>query len=192
MSTCPNPSCRQPVFPDDLYCGVCGTPIAGGAPPPSQPPTMPMGPSVGGGVACPTCGFMNESDASFCERDGTPLGRGGPGTGVSGLLVMPDKSETPLPATTRVFGRTDFIRHIKPDNAKEISRAHFTITQESGVFYIQDGGQDPTNPSAWKPSVNKTSVNGVMLQPNAKQRLNPNDVIDVAQLGLNIVFKTRQ
>lgn len=109
-----------------------------------------------------------------------------------GFLVMPDQSETPLPATTRVFGRTDFLHHVKPENMKEISRTHFTVTQENGAFYIQDGGQDPSNPSAWKASVNKTSVNGIILQPGAKQKLNSNDVIDVAQLGLNLVFKTRQ
>ncbi len=104
---------------------------------------------------------------------------------------MPDQSNMPLPATTRVFGRTDFLRYIKPENAKEISRVHFTVTQENGVFYVQDGGPDPNNPQAWKGSVNKTSVNGVLLQSGVKQRLNPNDVIDVAQLGLNLVFKNQ-
>lgn len=112
-------------------------------------------------------------------------------TQVSGMFVMPDQSEMPLPATTRVFGRTDFLRYIKPENAKEISRVHFTVTQENGVFYVQDGGHDPNNPVAWKGSVNKTTVNGVILQPGVKQRLNPNDVLDVAQLGLNLVFKNR-
>jgi FHA domain len=161
-------------------------------------PAMPaMGPSSGIGITCPTCGFMNEQDASFCERDGTPLGRGGvppvptPGPLVA-FLLMPDQSQMPLPATTRVFGRTDFVRYVKPENAKEISRGHFTVTQANGVFFIQDGGQDPKDPSAWKSSINRTSVNGVILQPGAKQKLNLNDVIDVAQLGLNLVFKTQQ
>jgi pSer/pThr/pTyr-binding forkhead associated (FHA) protein len=104
---------------------------------------------------------------------------------------MPDQSELPLPVTMRVFGRTDFLRYVKPENAKEVSRVHFTVTQDNGVFFIQDGGPDPNNPQAWKASVNKTSVNGVLLQPGVKQRLNPNDVIDVAQLGLNLVFKTK-
>jgi hypothetical protein len=143
---------------------------------------------------------MNEPDAFFCERDGTPLGKGpgpgfekgGPGFVSEGLLIMPDKSEIPLPTATRVFGRTDFIRHVKPENLKEISRVHFTVIQENGVFYIQDGGQDPNSPSTWKSSVNKTSVNGNILQPGTKQRLNQNDVIDVAQLGLNMVFKTKE
>jgi len=142
---------------------------------------------------------MNESDAFFCEGDGTPLQRAGaavfPAGGVApianGVVVMPDQSELPLPATTRVFGRTDFLRYIKPENAKEISRAHFTVTQENGVFYVQDGGPDPKNQQAWKTSVNRTSVNGVLLQPGVKQRLNSNDVIDVAQLGLNLVFKMK-
>jgi len=110
---------------------------------------------------------------------------------VIGVVTMPDQSELQLPATTRVFGRTDFLRYIKPDNAKEISRAHFTVTQENGVFYVQDGGPDPKNQQVWKTSVNRTTVNGVLLQPGVRQQLNSNDVIDVAQLGLNLVFKIK-
>lgn len=144
---------------------------------------------------------MNEPDASFCEIDGTPLSRapmqpaGQPiaqvvPIGPVGLLVMPDKSELTLPQTNRVFGRSDLLKYLKAENAKEVSRVHFTITQENGVFYVQDGGADP-NTQAWKPSVNHTSVNGALLQPGSKQKLNSNDVIDVSQLGLNLVFKTR-
>ena len=80
---------------------------------------------------------------------------------------------------------------MKPENAKEVSRAHFTIVQESGEFYLQDGGPDPKNRQAWKRSVNGTSVNGALLEPSAKQKLNTNDVIDVSQLGINLTFKTR-
>jgi predicted component of type VI protein secretion system len=111
--------------------------------------------------------------------------------GPVGILVMPDKSELTLPQTNRVFGRSDLLKYLKAENAKEVSRAHFTIAQENGVFYVQDGGPDPSNPQAWKPSVNRTSVNGALLQPGAKQKLNSNDIIDVSQLGLNLVFRTR-
>jgi pSer/pThr/pTyr-binding forkhead associated (FHA) protein len=144
---------------------------------------------------------MNEPDASFCEIDGTPLSRVYPSppsappspmpiSGSIGVFVMPDQTEVTLPQTTRVFGRSDLIRFLKPENVKEVSRAHFTITQESGSFYIQDGGPDANNPQAWKASINHTSVNGVVLQPGAKHRLNNNDVIDVSQLGINLTFKT--
>lgn len=196
MSICPN--CNQPTFPEDIYCGSCGFTLPGHAP--FAPPPPP--PSIGGGAfACPTCGYMNEPDSSFCEIDGTPLSRApiqAPGQviaqvapiGPAGILVMPDKSELTLPQTSRVFGRSDLLKYLKAENAKEVSRAHFTITQESGAFYIQDGGADP-NTQAWKPSINHTSVNGALLQPGSKQKLNSNDVIDVSQLGLNLVFKTR-
>jgi predicted component of type VI protein secretion system len=103
---------------------------------------------------------------------------------------MPDQSEVTLPQT-RVFGRSDLIRYLKPENAKEVSRAHFTIVQEGGAFYLQDGGPDPQNLQAWKPSINRTSVNGLLLEPGGKRKLNTNDVIDVSQLGLNLTFKTR-
>jgi hypothetical protein len=153
-------------------------------------------------VPCPTCGYVNEPDSAFCEQDGTPLQRGGAGVQVpaahvampvpqiSGVLVMPDKSEIRLAQASRVFGRSDFMRQLKPENVKEISRAHFTITHEGGAYYIQDGGADPNSPNGWKPSVNRTSLNGVALDAGEKRKLNNDDVIDAASLGLNLTFKT--
>lgn len=148
---------------------------------------------------------MNDPGSFFCELDGTPLSSvtvpptpsafeatiPPPIVGPVGVLVMPDQSETTLPQTSRVFGRSDLIKYLKPENAKEVSRAHFTIMQESGSFYLKDGGPDPKDPQAWKPSINRTSINGVLLDPGAKQKLNTNDVIDISQLGLNLTFKAR-
>lgn len=104
---------------------------------------------------------------------------------------MPDRSEVTIQQTRRVLGRKDLNKFLKPENAKEVSRVHFTIVQENGEFYLQDGGPDPKNRQAWKRSVNGTSVNGALLEPSAKQKLNTNDVIDVSQLGINLTFKTR-
>jgi hypothetical protein len=186
MSSCPN--CRQPILPDDIYCGSCGTALPGRAPVAMPMPPLPIG-AGRGPTTCPTCGQINEPDALFCERDGTPLSA--PLPGAQGVLVMPDQSEITLPQTGRTLGRSDLLKYAKPENTKEISRGHFTITQEQGAFYVQDGGPDPANPNAWKPSKNGTAVNGVVLGPASKQKLNPNDVIDVAQLGLNMTFKSR-
>lgn len=154
-------------------------------------------------VSCPTCGHMNEPDSWFCEQDGTPLQKSGAGVSapvaqvsvpvqqVSGVLVMPDKSEVRLAQGSRVFGRSDFMRQLKPENVKEVSRAHFTITHQGGAYYIQDGGADPNDPNGWKPSVNRTSLNGVALDAGEKRKLNDDDVIDVASLGLNLTFKNK-
>jgi hypothetical protein len=140
---------------------------------------------------------MNDPDAAYCELDGTPLA--GPVAPppmapiATGALVMPDQTEITLPQTTKVFGRNDFVRYAKSsEDAKQISRAHFTITQENGEFYLHDGGPDPHNAQAWKSSINQSRINGVALSPGAKQKLNNNDTIDVAQLGyLTITFKCR-
>jgi pSer/pThr/pTyr-binding forkhead associated (FHA) protein len=142
---------------------------------------------------------MNELDSFFCELDGTPLSVATkppitgplPVSGPVGVLVMPDQSEVAIQQTRRVFGRKDLNKFLKPENVKEVSRVHFTIVQENGEFYLQDGGPDPKNRQAWKRSVNGTSVNGAILEPSAKQKLNINDVIDVSQLGINLTFKTR-
>jgi pSer/pThr/pTyr-binding forkhead associated (FHA) protein len=111
---------------------------------------------------------------------------------MTGVLVMPDQSEIIVGQGSRTFGRTDFIRYITPaEKAPEVSRAHFTITQQSGEFYLSDGGPDPNNPSAWKQSVNRTMVNGNVVQPGAKQKLNNNDPIDVAGGLVKLTFRLR-
>jgi hypothetical protein len=145
---------------------------------------------------------MNEPDSIFCERDGTPLQQGlgavqapaaqlAVAPQISGALVMPDKTEIQLSQTSRVFGRSDFLRQLTPENVKEVSRAHFTITHDAGAFYIQDGGPDPNNANGWKPSVNRTILNGMPLDAGERRKLRNDDVIDVASVGLNMVFKTK-
>jgi len=141
-------------------------------------------------VACPRCGFINEPDSSFCEKDGTPLQRGVVVPEPSAVIVMPDKSEIRV-TQSRVFGRSDFMRQLKPENVKEVSRAHFTVTYDGSAFYVQDGAADANSPNGWKPSVNRTSVNGALLDAGEKRKLNNDDVIDIASLGLNLTFKIR-
>ena len=191
MSFCPN--CRQPILTDDIYCGSCGSqlsPQGFAAPPP--PPT-----SAGGMITCPTCGFMNEPDSWFCERDGTSLQKPipreepRPPPQPSAVVVLPDKSEIRVTQPIRIFGRSDFLRQLKPESVNEVSRAHFTITRDASAFYIQDGGADANSPNGWKPSLNRTSVNGALLDAGEKRKLNNDDIIDVASLGLNLTFKTR-
>jgi len=193
MSVCPN--CHQPILSDDIYCDSCGSKLSSRAivAPPARAAML-----GGGMVSCPACGHVNEPDSLFCEQDGTRLQQGG-ATGavpvteqqLSGVLVMPDHSEIQLSHASRVFGRSDFMRQLKPENVKEVSRVHFTITQEAGAYYVQDGGPDPNNPNGWKPSINRTILNGVSLDAGEKRRLSDKDVIDVASLGLNMTFKTK-
>jgi hypothetical protein len=201
LSYCP--ICQQPLLGDDIYCGSCGTVLPGRTT--ASLPARPTG--IEQSSICPN-GHMNDFGARFCETCGTPIRSNVPFVPSEpkanlpqptlqeipqsvGLIVMPDHEETTLPQTRRIFGRSDLRKYVKPEETREISKAHFTITQENGVFYLQDGGPDPRDPQVWKPSVNHTSINGVILSAGTKQRLNPNDVIDVGQLGLNLIFKTR-
>jgi len=198
LSVCPN--CHQPIFSDDIYCGACGSQLSPQAY--VSPTPVPLPAVVSGGmIKCPSCGFMNDADSSFCERDGVALQQASAGVQpaqvtipppqIGGVLIMPDKTEIPVSQTSRVFGRSDFLKQLKPENVKEVSRAHFTITQDLGAFYIQDGGPDPSSPGGWRPSLNRTIINGTPLDASEKRKLQNDDVIDVASVGLNMVFKTR-
>jgi hypothetical protein len=189
LSTCPN--CHEPIFPDDIYCGNCGQTLAGAA---VAPPVSPVG---GAQIRCPSCGHLNEPDAIYCEIDGTPLKAAPtppppPPPQAVGVLVLPDQTEISIAQARRTVGRADVVRYISPaDRATEVGRAHFTITQENGIFYLQDGGPDPANPQTWKPSLNKTYLNDEELREAEKRQLKAGDVIDVARL-VRMTFKTRQ
>lgn len=195
MPTCPN--CKQAVFADDIYCGNCGTSLTGAEAQPSPPE-----PLHAPGIQCPVCGTMNEADAIYCEKDGTPLRAGaeqpqpsvsppGPMAEANCVFILPDQSELSLTGPSRTFGRSDLIRFLREGEATEVSRSHFTVTEENGVYYVEDGGPDPNNPQAWKPSVNRTLLNGVALQPNEKKQLNEGDVLDIAGL-VRLTFRLRQ
>ena len=103
---------------------------------------------------------------------------------------MPDQSEITMSRTTRGFGRCDLIKFLKPESSKEVSRAHFTIMHENGAFYLREGAPDRKDPKEWRPSANEISINEVVLNSGTKHKLNPAEVIDVEQLGLNLIFKT--
>jgi len=183
LSECPN--CRQPIFPDDVYCGSCGHPLQAAAAPPVGPPPSPIPTAQ---IPCPTCGHMNEPDAIYCENDGAPLR--GPPPSPQGVLIMPDQTEMPLSQARITLGRSNLVRYLRPEQATEVSRAHFTITQDGGAYYLQDGGPDPSNPQVWKPSVNQTRLNGMPLQPGEKKPLKSNDIIDVAGI-VQLTFRSR-
>lgn len=183
LSLCPN--CKQPIFPDDIYCGNCGQTMQVMA---VAPPVTPV---AGAQIACPACGHMNEPDAIYCEVDGTPLKAAPTPPPSPPVLVLPDQTEITIAQARRTIGRGDLVRYVSPpDRATEIGRAHFTITQDNGVFFLQDGGPDPSNPQAWKASLNKTYLNDEELHEAEKRQLKTGDVIDVARL-VRMTFKTR-
>jgi pSer/pThr/pTyr-binding forkhead associated (FHA) protein len=104
--------------------------------------------------------------------------------------MLPDQTELTWSSPSRTIGRADLVRYVKQEQATEIGRAHLTITFENGAFFLQDGGPDPSNPQSWKPSLNKTYLNGEMLQPGEKRQLKTNDVVNAAGL-VALTFKTR-
>jgi hypothetical protein len=87
--------------PQSRFCDHCGTPIAPEAPPAVPPITLAQG------KVCPACGFENfVSDASFCKKCGSVLGRGGergrvPDTGLqspAGTPVQGRQAPVQVPA----------------------------------------------------------------------------------------------
>ncbi len=185
MSVCPN--CTEATFPDDLYCGNCGTLL----PRVSSPEPFPQK-AAEGVIKCRTCGHMNEPGSLFCELDSTALSKAHSTRGPEirgGVLIMPDRSEITIQRTIRVFGRRDLIKFLKPEDSKKISHAYFTIIRENGVFYLQEGAPNRKNPKEWRPSANEISINGAVLEPGTKHKLDPADVIGIERFGLNLTFK---
>ena len=109
----------------------------------------------------------------------------------TGYLVFPDYTEQPIPPSQWLIGRADLAKYLPdPEKANEISRGHFTVFQDGGKFFIEDG----TTMVQVRPSANKTwLVRGgsrILVTGTGRNELQENDEIDVAELvRLHVVVK---
>jgi hypothetical protein len=146
-------------------------------------------------IKCPQCAHDNPPDSAFCEECGFKLPTAQPAVAPSppsppkpmGLCALTFKNgafEVSEPIKT--FGRQDFAKHLSESEYKFVSRKQFTIFNESGKFFIQDGGEEQ---GKWKESSNGTRLNGEDLRGLGKKELKDNDKISVAdtiELQFNI------
>jgi len=95
-----------------------------------------------------------------------------------GKIVLPDNSEILFESNPKAIGRDDFSNDLqsKNENIRKISRVQFTISQESGHYYIEDGVTSVQE----KPSTNGTKVNGQDITGQGKKELENDDIIELS------------
>ena len=97
-----------------------------------------------------------------------------------GKLVFPDDSEIEIDESQRLLGRAD-LRNFLDSDPNDISRGHFTVFEEYGKYYLEDGS---TNVQ-YKASEKHTILNDEDITGKGKIELNNNDMIKVSDVVLH-------
>ena len=101
--------------------------------------------------------------------------------GTQGKIVLPDNSEILFESNPKPIGRDDFSNYLqsKNENLRKISRVQFTISQESGHCYIEDGVTSVQE----KPSANGTKVNGQDITGQGRKELENGNEIKLSHVA---------
>jgi len=97
-----------------------------------------------------------------------------------GKLVFPDDSEIEIDESQRLLGRAD-LKNFLDSDSNDISRGHFTVFEEYGKYYLEDGS---TNVQ-YKASEKHTILNDEDITGKGKIELNNNDTIKVSDIVLH-------
>ena len=97
-----------------------------------------------------------------------------------GKLVFPDDSEIEIDESQRLLGRAD-LRNFLDSDPNDISRGHFTVFEEYGKYYLEDGS---TNVQ-YKASEKHTILNDEDITGKGKIELNNKDTIKVSDVVLH-------
>ena len=97
-----------------------------------------------------------------------------------GKLVFPDDSEIEIDESQRLLGRAD-LRNFLDSDPKDISRGHFTVFEEYGKYYLEDGS---TNVQ-YKASEKHTILNEEDITGKGKIELNDGDTIQVSDVAIH-------
>jgi len=97
-----------------------------------------------------------------------------------GNLVLPDGSKIEIDKSQRLVGRVD-LAQFSDDDSENISRGHFTVFEDSGTYYIQDGSTNVQE----KPSKNHTFKNEEDITDKGRVQLSDDDIIKVSTVEIN-------
>jgi len=97
-----------------------------------------------------------------------------------GKLVFPDDSEIEIDESQRLLGRAD-LKNFLDSDSNNISRGHFTVFEEYGKYYLEDGS---TNVQ-YKASEKHTILNDEDITGKGKIELNDGDTLKVSDIVLH-------
>ena len=145
-------NCDQEVNEEESFCTECGNLLS----------------ETTDSKEVPT----NDKKTETNESDETSLKKG--------KLVFPDESEIEIDESQRLLGRADLKLFLDGD-LNDISRGHFTVFEECGKYYLEDGS---TNVQ-YKASEKHTILNEEDITGKGKIELNDGDLIKISDVGLH-------
>ncbi len=156
---------------DSVYCTECGGKIVEAQP---EPAAQPQPPQPQPEVQPPT----PEPTAQPPQPEpvvAPPTAQ--PPAGVS--LILPDNTGIPINPSPSTIGRAevlDYLKTVADADPMTISRQHFTILEDGGVYYIEDGKTSVQE----KPSANHTYLNGADVTNRGRHAIKSGDVVGLA------------
>ncbi len=145
-------NCDQEISEEETFCTECGNPMS----------------DTSNNKEIPT----NDQTTEKNESDETSLKKG--------KLVFPDDSEMEIDESQRLLGRAD-LKNFLDSDSNNISRGHFTVFEEYGKYYLEDGS---TNVQ-YKASEKHTILNDEDITGKGKIELNDDDTIKVSDVVLH-------
>jgi len=158
--------CGEEIIVDDTFCTICGTPQTPPALPPDEQPTPEQ----------PTPEQEPPTLQDTPQNNVVELSK----TSKTGKLVFPDDSKIEIDESQRLVGRADLIK-FSNDDAKLISRGHFTVYEKNAKYYINDGNTIVQE----KPSIHHTILNEEDITDKGKVELSDGDIIKVSEVEIS-------
>lgn len=162
--------CESDVSEGDAFCTVCGKLVAGNSKKENSKKVD-----------------STKKPSQTLEKVSTPSSQSkkvettktsdGPNTG---NLVLPDGSKIEIDKSQRLVGRVD-LAQFSDDDSENISRGHFTVFEDNGTYYIQDGSTNVQE----KPSKNHTFKNEEDITDKGRVQLSDDDIIKVSTVEIN-------
>ena len=165
--------------PDDsIYCTECGGKVAEESQPAAPEPAAPE----------PAAPEPAAPEPAAPEPAAPEPAAPEPAAQITGtVLVLPDNSNIQVESSPKTIGRIellDYLKTLQDVDPMTISRQHFTILEDKGTYYVEDGKTVVQD----KPSANHTYLNGVDITDKGQQELKNDDVIDLANT-VNLTFR---
>ena len=166
--------CESDVSEGDAFCTVCGKLVAGNSKKEnskkvdskkedSKKPSQTL-------EKVPTPSSQSKKVETTKTSDGSNTGN----------LVLPDGSKIEIDKSQRLVGRVD-LAQFSDDDSENISRGHFTVFEDNGTYYIQDGSTNVQE----KPSKNHTFKNEEDITDKGRVQLSDDDIIKVSTVEIN-------
>jgi len=157
--------CESDVAEGDAFCTVCGKLAAGNS---KKEESKKIEPKKEEKVSTPSSQSKKVETTKTSDEPKT------------GNLVLPDGSKIEIDKSQRLVGRVD-LAQFSDDDSENISRGHFTVFEDNGMYYIQDGSTNVQE----KPSKNHTFKNEEDITDKGRVQLSDDDIIKVSTVEIN-------